>query len=247
MLILHIPHASTVIPAFVRDQFPVADAELADELLHMTDHATDELFGGIDAPRVVHEVSRLVVDPERFSEDADEPMSRRGMGAIYTHGYRGTRIRRELQPAEREDLLARFYEPHHAGLEALVDAALAEEGRCTIVDCHSFASAPLPYEPDREPARPAICLGTDPFHTPPDLVTRARSFLRDRGYEVAIDRPYGGSMVPRSRYRSDPRVRSIMVEVRRDLYVDEATGAPAQGFAGVQADVGELGGVMGEG
>ena len=246
MLILHIPHASSTIPADVRDQFPLSDADLADELVHMTDHATDELFGSIDAPRVVHEVSRLVVDPERFADDAEEPMSRRGMGAVYTHGYRGTRIRRDLRPAERERLLSRFYEPHHARLEALVDQALSRDGRCTIVDCHSFASAPLPYEPDQDPARPAICLGTDAFHTPPDLARRARSFLRNRGYEVELNRPYAGAIVPRSRYRRDARVRSIMVEVRRDLYLDEETGMPGPGFARVRADVGALGGVVGE-
>ena len=244
MLILHIPHASSTIPADVRDQFLLSDADLADELVHMTDHATDELFASIDAPRVVHEVSRLVVDPERFADDADEPMSRRGMGAVYTHGYRGTRIRRDLRPAERERLLSRFYEPHHARLEALVDQALSRDGRCTIVDCHSFASTPLPYEPDQDPARPAICLGTDAFHTPADLLNRARAFLRERGYEVAIDRPYGGSIVPRSRYRRDARVRSIMVEVRRDLYVDEESGAPGLGFAGVHADIAALAGVL---
>ena len=51
----------------------------------MTDHFTDELFAGSSGTaRVVYPVSRLVVDPERFVDDAQETMVSRGMGVIYT-------------------------------------------------------------------------------------------------------------------------------------------------------------------
>ncbi len=44
-------------------------------------------------------------------------------------------------------------------------------------------------------------------------------------------------MVPLDRYRSDRRVSAIMVEVRRGLYCDEATGDPLRGFESVRAAV----------
>jgi N-formylglutamate deformylase len=48
----------------------------------MTDAWTDEIVARIafDATRVIFPVSRLVVDPERFPDDADEPMAARGIG-----------------------------------------------------------------------------------------------------------------------------------------------------------------------
>ena len=42
--VLHLPHAATLIPLDVREQFLLSDERLADEIRLMTDHLTDELF-----------------------------------------------------------------------------------------------------------------------------------------------------------------------------------------------------------
>jgi hypothetical protein len=83
--IVHLPHASTLIPAAARPDLLLSDAALAEEVLRMTDHLTDELVAASlpAAPRVIFPVNRLVVDLERFPDDAREPMSRVGMGVIY--------------------------------------------------------------------------------------------------------------------------------------------------------------------
>jgi N-formylglutamate amidohydrolase len=84
-LIFHIPHASIAIPPEARQGLAVTDAELAIELLHMTDRYTDEIFERAvrqgDAV-VEFPVSRLVVDPERFVDDDKEAMAARGMGVV---------------------------------------------------------------------------------------------------------------------------------------------------------------------
>jgi hypothetical protein len=46
----------------------------------------------------------------------------------------------------------------------------------------------------------------------------------DVGSHVAVDRPFAGALVPMRVYRTDTRVRAIMVELRRGLYVDEQSG-----------------------
>jgi N-formylglutamate deformylase len=48
-VILHVPHASTVIPADVRDGIVLDDAALARELLASTDHHTGMLIAGLEA------------------------------------------------------------------------------------------------------------------------------------------------------------------------------------------------------
>ena len=49
-MLIHVPHASTRIPASVRAQLVLGDRELAAELLAMTDRYTDELFAGSYVP-----------------------------------------------------------------------------------------------------------------------------------------------------------------------------------------------------
>ena len=178
-LVLHIPHSRTVVPTDIRPQLCLDDAALAREILRMTDHHTEALFEPagrmLKAVRVVFPVSRLVVDPERFEDDAVEPMARIGMGVIYTRTADGEALRSALPTSqERIALLERFYRPHHAQLEAAVRDALEVRGSCLVIDCHSFPARPLPYELDQDPERPDICLGTDEFHTPTPLLEVAR-------------------------------------------------------------------------
>jgi len=225
-IILHIPHASVVIPAAVRPKLLLSDAELNREVLLMTDRYTDDLFKAAFRyfAAVEYPVSRLVVDPERFDRDEEEPMAAKGMGAIYTKTSDGRTLRETPSEAERRRLLDQFYYPHHKLLQMAVHSALARTSRVLIVDCHSFPSVPLPYEDNQSPSRPDICIGTDPYHTPPALVGHATKAFEAFGWTVSRDYPFSGALVPMEFFRTDPRVTSIMIEVNRGLYMNEKTG-----------------------
>jgi N-formylglutamate deformylase len=231
--VLHIPHSSTTIPSDLRDGFALNDAALDREVLRLTDHHTDELVA-LDpaiAISVVFGVSRLVVDPERFSDDAREPMAARGMGAVYRRTTDGAPLRAGLTAADRAALLARFYAPHHGALDAAVQSVLDGTGRCLIIDCHSFPSEPLPCDVDQEAHRPDVCIGTDEFHTPAHLAADAVDAFAAHGLTVAVNSPFAGALVPMRWYQRDTRVSAVMVEINRRLYMDEATGEKASGFA----------------
>ena len=239
-LVFHIPHASTDVPLDLKNSFALSAADLKDEITRMTDHYTDELVQNVlpGARRVEFPVSRLVVDPERFENDSDEPMSQIGMGAVYTRTSEGRVLREDLSPASRTSLMNRFYRPHHAALKEAVDDALAKHGRCLVLDIHSFPSSPLPYEKDQGPDRPDICLGTDDFHTAPSLTGSAVKAFEEQGFSVEIDRPFSGALVPMDSYRSDPLVAALMVEVNRRLYIDENTGDRLDRFEAVKSRLG---------
>jgi len=235
-VVLHVPHDATAVPGGVRPQFVLDDAELARELVRMTDHRTLELFRDPASPAAVVRapVSRLVVDVERFPDDADEPMAARGMGAVYTVTPHGAPLRRPLGAAERDVLLRAWYWPHHARLEAAVDAAIARHGRCLVIDCHSFPGTALPYEgADLLAPRPDICIGSDDFHTHAALARRFVAAFRRAGWTVHLDAPFAGALVPGSRYRRDARVAAVMVEVNRGLYLREVDATPLPEFADV--------------
>lgn len=185
----------------------------------MTDAWTDWLVSDLHLPaqRLVFPVSRLVVDVEGFTDDGDEPMAGRGMGAVYTRLSAGERLRQD-DPAERRRLMAEWYHPHHARLTKLVTAALADRGRCLIVDVHSFPSRPLPYEIDQNPDRPEICIGTDPWHSPFTGEAEGRMLAEGLGFAAEANRPFAGSIVPAAFWRRDRRVRSMMIEAPLPLH-----------------------------
>jgi len=228
-LVIHIPHASTYIPP---EYLPDYDrSRLAHELLVMTDHYCDEIFGG-RYESVVMPVSRLVCDAERFRDDAEESMSRVGMGFYYTRCSDGSSLRRD-DPERRREILARYYDPHHQALTEAVQKKLDRFGRCLIVDGHSFYPTALPYELDRAPDRPDFCIGTDAFHTPPELTERIAGYLCAEGYSVKFDSPFAGTLVPMAYYRRDERVTSVMIEINRRLYLRE-NGEKSAGFGRVR-------------
>lgn len=208
----------------------------------MTDAYTDELFSSAlaEAGSVVFPVSRLILDPERFKDDAEEPMAARGMGVVYERTSDGATLRKRPRAEERDDLLDRFYRPHHADLTRCVSTTVARCGRCLIIDGHSFPSVPLPYEQDQDKDRPDICIGVDDFHTPAALRDAAVAAAKNLGWSVLVDRPFAGAIVPLTHYRKDSRVASIMVEVNRRIYMDEHTGRRLPDFADVRARLSEL-------
>ncbi len=235
----HVPHTSTVIPDTIRGELLISPAEQAAELLRLTDWYTDELFAGLreaGATLFVNRLSRLVFDPERFLDDSAEPMAARGQGVVYWLGSE-LQLLRQASTELRSRRVAEHYRPYHAALDSLVGELLAEFGECTVVDCHSFATEPLRSEIDRSPDRPDICIGTDAMHTPPELADTLAAGFAAAGLRVGRDTPFTGTFVPSGYFGRAERVRSVMVEVRRGLYIDEATAAKLPEFEGVAGTI----------
>lgn len=224
--LIHITHASGVIPTDLRSQFLLNDAELSIELERLTDHFTDELFFSSNAASQIlsFPVSRFVVDPERYSDDTQEPMAERGHGVIYTGTTDCRPLRRKLSNDERTELLELYYVPHHSSLTAATQQSLEENGFVTIVDAHSFPDIPLPVDLSQQTPRPDICIGTDSTHTPRELVELVYDHFLAAGFSVRIDDPYAGTIVPLHYFGIDNRVSSIMIEINRRLYLDGEPG-----------------------
>ena len=92
-------------------------------------------------------VNRLVVDPERFSDDSQEPMSQVGMDVTTRKSLRQP-LREQSSQEKRQELLERYYTPHHQELTEVVEESLLINDHCLIIDSHSFSALPLPYEPN---------------------------------------------------------------------------------------------------
>ncbi|KUN38026.1 N-formylglutamate amidohydrolase [Streptomyces longwoodensis] len=231
-VILHVPHAARAVPPEVRAGIVLDDRALERELDHIVDAHTAELaeraagLARVVPWRFVNRLSRLVVDPERFPDEREEMLAV-GMGAVYTR----TTHREVLRAAGTDPgpLVERYFAPYARAMTEAVADRLAAAGRAVIVDVHSYPTRPLPYELHGQGPRPAICLGTDAFHTPGPLLAAAREAFGAWG-DVGLDSPFSGTYVPLEYYGSDARVRALMVEIRRDTYMTEPGGPAGPGL-----------------
>ena len=229
-IVLHIPHASKYIPDEYLQYFTLSKKDLEVEILKMTDHFTDELFdvSGPNIHQLKFPISRLLVDVERFEKDELEPMFKVGMGCVYEkthHGY-------SLKNVEhiKDKLINKFYRAHHENFTEIVDKNLKEKNKVLIIDCHSFPKHPLQYELNQEINRSEICIGTDNFHTSETIKRTFGEFFEEFNFTVKYNEPFKGSIVPLKFYNKDKRVQSLMIEVRRDLYMDEKSGHKSSKF-----------------
>lgn len=156
-----------------------------------------------------------------------------GMGPVYLRATDGRELR-SPDPADDNRLMNRYYWPHARALESLVEERLNSVGGVLIIDLHSYPREPLPYELHSDQARPSLCLSTDPVHTPPALIEAARSAW---AASTELNQPFSGSYVPERFYGTEDRVRSVMLEIRRDLIQDWREELPAKRVASPIVDV----------
>ena len=194
-MIIHIPHASRKLNGCV---------EIINEkknLDFLTDVFVDELFEGRTDVTIRFVWSRFVCDVERFREN--DPMEKKGQGVIYVRDVFGNPIKRNISDEE----VYRLYDEHHKYLTREVNFGTANFDNVIIVDAHS-------YEPLNDDD-PDICLGSDEFHTPEEMVNQLQEHFIENDFTVGINHPFSGTLVPKLHYRKSRNVLSIMIEVNK--------------------------------
>lgn len=217
--ILHIPHSQTFIPDY--SGYQVSRQRLKAEINLLTDWATDQIYDIPGQVQLIVPFSRVFCDVERFYDEF-EPMAKKGAGIAYTKCDSGERLR-VVTDNLKTKIIKDYYLPHQAKLNQLAKIQLERSGQAIIIDCHSFSSTPLKREFQQTGERPDICIGTDKFHTPPNLADKVKRHFLSTGLSVSLNQPYSGCMVPGDYYQKDKRVQSIMIEINKKLYMDEVS------------------------
>jgi N-formylglutamate deformylase len=158
------------------------------------------------------------------------------------------RWRLSFEEAERRVRLA--YWPYHRALQGLIARTHAAFGTVLLLDCHSMPS----LAPDGGAAiEGAIdCALGDRFgrSCAPLVVDRVEATLRRHGFRVARNRPYAGGHITAHYGRPEADVHALQIEVRRGLFMEEATRRPHRAMARLQEVIRglllELGDVMAE-
>ena len=230
-LILHIPHSSSILP--FKEGYVLSDEILTKEIIKLTDWYTDDLFHSDTDEMIVANFSRIFCDPERFSDDDKEEMSKVGMGVLYEKTDDNL-LMREISPSLRKKILEEYYWVHHKRLNDAVNEQLAKYGKAIIIDCHSMSDIPFIRDKDQNTKRTDYSIGIDSIHTSDKLLQITLNFFSNRGIEVAINSPYSGTLVPMEHYQKNENVQSIMIEVNRKLYLEDNSNIKSENYPAVK-------------
>jgi N-formylglutamate deformylase len=102
-----------------------------------------------------------------------------------------------------------------------VEQVLLEHGEVLILDCHSYRDIPFHRDLIKKQPRPVFNIGTDPYHTTDSLRQFSLDFFRSKGYSILDNDPYAGAITPLNFYQKDKRVKSLMLEINRKLYMEQ--------------------------
>ena len=223
-LVLTCEHASSAVP----DEY--ADLGLTREQLH--DHigwdigaaaVTAELNRWLGAPAVLSAASRLLVDCNRDLHDAD----------LIPHASHGLAIpgNAELDAAERDRRLARFYDPYHAA----IDTELAGRSDILLLSVHSFT-------PELNGCARPFDVGVlfDGFE---DVAGRLARAIAASGFAVRMNEPYSaldGLIFSARSHGRRHGVRYLEIEINNRLLRTDASACAiaarlAESIAAIQA------------
>lgn len=206
-------HASNRVPAWIGLEGRPGDLGIATE--DMDRHIawdvgaaglSERLAERLDAPAILSNFSRLVIDPNRGEDDP----------TLLMRLYDGTVIpaNKTLDPAGREQRLNLLYRPYH---DAYADLA-AQHPRRAICAIHSFTPQ-LRGRPPRPWQVGVLYSHRDERLGPPLIQT-----CRDRGWITGDNEPYSGHLDGDSidRHALAPGRPNVLIEIRNDLIRDPA-------------------------
>ena len=215
--LIHLPHCGTEIPSEYIDDYYLDENELRANIFEYADLYTDELFfklfescGGVKS-----RYSRLFFDPERFGNDDEESMYLKyKLGWFYENAILE---KKSLRSLKNKNIIRSYYDKHHAMLNQLTAKKLESFGKCSVIDAHSFSNTRYWFHDDIK--LPDICVGFEPKHVDEELLERIK--IEFEGYEIGINEPYQGSLVPTNYWQKDTRVKSVMIEINKKLYLED--------------------------
>ena len=214
--LVHIPHAGTFIPQEYLDDYCLDKNELTANIYEYADLYTDELFdefykkfGGVKS-----KYSRLFFDAERFEDDSKEEMYKFGLGWFYENAILE---KKPLRNTKHKEEIKKFYKTHHENLNRLTKEKLGKFNKVTIIDAHSFSNRS--YWFFKKSDFPDICIGFDEFHKDEELIEIIKNEFKE--YEIAENYPYSGSIVPLEYYQKEEKVKSVMIEINKRIYLED--------------------------
>ena len=197
-------------------------------------------------PRAYIDANRSLadIDADLLADPWPEPVvpsrkTQQGIGLVWRVARGGAPMyARKLRSAEVRARIDRCWRPYHRALDAALDERQRAFGGVWHVNCHSMPAVGDAQADDPGRERADFVLGDrDGTTCEPAFTQCVAATVRGLGYSVAINDPYKGVEIVRRHGRPADRRHSLQVEVKRTLYMDEATLAPHAGYDRLRRDL----------
>lgn len=198
-------------------------------------------------PRTYVDVNRTAedLDPELLAEPWPEPLapsekSRLGFGLVWRNIRTGVPIYdRPLTVAEVRNRIDSCYRPYHAALTENIEQCAQRFGGVWHLNLHSMPNDAYERLQIRSahPLADFVLGDRDGTTCEPGIANLVERELRACGYTVARNDPYKGMQLIARIGQPQRNRHSLQVEIRRPLYMNEATRERNEGFARVQKDL----------
>lgn len=251
-LVCDSPHSGTDYPEDFGSALPLALLRQAEDTdVEALWAAVPEVGGSLVAARF----PRSYIDPNRALDDLDPELlegpwptplkpgekSQLGYGLVWRKlDEKHAIYRRKLSVQEVQQRIAQCWLPYRQALQQEIDQALADFGGVWHLNLHSMPSNAY-TRLGLKSARPLadFVLGDrDGSTCEPGLVEVVERSLRSFGYSVARNDPYKGVALLAEIGQPALNRHSLQIEIRRPLYMDEATRERHAGFALLQRHLG---------
>ena len=219
-LVISLPHVGREIPAEVACGMTPAALEVPD-----TDWNVDQLYGfarAAGAAWLQPRLSRYVVDLNRPPDDAALYPGQVSTGLCPSQSFDGVELYRAHGPdaAEAARRRARYWQPYHDALRALIDAARERHGYAVLLDAHSIRSAVPRLFPGTLPDinvgtnSGASCAGSLSGAVMGVLGAQAR-------FSSVLDGRFKGGYITRHYGTPAESVHALQIELAQSAYMDE--------------------------
>lgn len=229
-VVLSVPHAGTDVDTFAPALAPGLDVRCDADLF------VDQLYAG--APRgasIRALVSRFVCDLNRDPDDVsqravpDHPRPRNTDGRGFVWEVTTTGAPALARPLALAEWAARkaIHDGYHGAIASAMSRARTKFGHAILVDGHSMPS--VGRQEHADPGRPRADV------VPGDRLGKSCAaglsrlvgeHFRARGLTVTFNEPYRGGYITAHHGRPADHYHAIQIELRRDLYMDEASFTP---------------------
>lgn len=198
-------------------------------------------------PRTYIDANRNLddLDPALLAEPWPEPVSpgeksRLGYGLVWRNIRAGVPIYdRQLTVAEVKNRIDSCYRPYHAAVNEAIEQSAARFGGVWHLNLHSMPNDAYQRLQivSPHPLADFVLGDRDGKTCEPGFVDVVERELRARGYTVARNDPYKGVQLIERIGQPARNRHSMQIEIRRPIYMDEATRERNAGFAQVQEDL----------